>query len=320
MSHTCVSIHGAANRALQILIGRADILHRKSDVRKKGKTRGWEIMLSHSFNDGITSGFVKGTPSSDVVRALEHLKACTAQAGHPMLLPLIVLSYDLSPINDQKQREARDWLRRLENAVSMREEVIEHERYSDEGLLEVDGLSRDLVECHGTVMWKRPQAYMALAIEMERAMAKFHEKWSVGLGALPKSEEIKTIDKLHRSMLARLDFYKVKLKGLQNYIHITLERLKVQREAVRPLHPSNIEYLKLTMLAVQHHVPERSTIESRNCRRAAKNRPCKQARQHRHENHLAHGCPLPAGNISCVGVQHDILQLPVGCVFVGFKY
>jgi hypothetical protein len=163
-----------------------------------------------------------------------------------MLLPVIILSYDLSAANDQKQRDARDWLRRLENAVSLRNEVEEHEQYFQDGLLEVDGLNRDLVECHGHVMWKRPQAYMAMAEEMEKAMDRYHEKMTtlreekltMANGENPRAaaaerQHFKEVDKLHRSMVARLEFYKVKLKGLENYIHTTLERLKVQREAVR---------------------------------------------------------------------------------------
>ena len=192
-------------------------------------------MLSHSFKTHITTGFIKGTPSSDVERALLHLKACAAQVGHPVLLPMIILSYDLSPMNDQKQRDARDWLRRLENAVSLRNEVEEHEQYFQDGLMEVDGLNRDLVECHGHVMWKRPQAYTALCKEMEKAMENFRYKWMVMRAEEMTDGELthrKEIDKLHRSLLARLDFYKVKLTGLENYIHTTLERLKVQREAV----------------------------------------------------------------------------------------
>ncbi|KAJ6788656.1 hypothetical protein PWT90_04965 [Aphanocladium album] len=226
----------------------ADILHRKSDVRKRGRTRGWEMMLSHSFSTRITTGFVKGTPSSDIVAALKHLRACAAQVGHPMLLPTIILAHDLSPANDQKQRDARDWLRRLENAVSMRDEVEVEEQYFQNGELVVDGLNRDLVECHSNVLWKRPQAYMALTEEMEKAMGLFkdmHEvtakrmaaasaaddgRWG-GEAAAATEKQNRELDRLHRSMLARMDFYKVKLTGLENYIHTTLQRLKVQREA-----------------------------------------------------------------------------------------
>lgn len=217
-----------------------EIIHRKSDVRKKGKTRGWEMLLSHRFHTGVTTGFIKGTPSSDVVQSLIHLKACAAQVGHPMLLPIVILSYDLSPANDQKQRDARDWLRRLENAVSLRNEVDEHEQYFQDGMLEIDGLNRDLVECHSHVMWKRPQAYLALAKEMDKAMENFRSMWlsmqkdeeSSGTFLDAEKANRKEIDKLHRSMSARIDFYKAKLMGLENYIFTTLERLKVQREAV----------------------------------------------------------------------------------------
>lgn len=242
----CVSLHAAVGHVRDATNKdsadlEAEIVHRKSDVRKKGKTRGWELMLSHSFKTNVTTGFVKGTPSSDVVMALQHLRACSAQVGHPMLLSVIILSYDLSPANDQKQRDARDWTRRLENAVSLRDEVEQHEQYFPDGLLEVDGLNRDLVECHGHVMWKRPQAYWALVKGMEKAMERFHAKWATASGPHGRPMEHEelahrnAVDKLHRSMQARLEFYKVKLKGLENYIHTTLARLKVQRQAVSSL-------------------------------------------------------------------------------------
>lgn len=101
------------------------VIMRKSDVRKKGKTRGWELMLSHCLATGVTTGYVKGTDSSDMTESVQHLKACARHASHPFLLPLIILSHDLSPKTDQKQRDAREWLRKLEHAVSMRNEIVE---------------------------------------------------------------------------------------------------------------------------------------------------------------------------------------------------
>ncbi|KAH6998699.1 hypothetical protein BKA56DRAFT_665262 [Ilyonectria sp. MPI-CAGE-AT-0026] len=243
------------------------IIHRKSDVRKKGRTRGWEMMLSHSFKTNITTGFIKGTPSSDVEKSLVHLKACSAQVGHPMLLPIILLSYDLSLANDQKQRDARDWLRRLENAVSLRNEVEEHEQYFQDGLMEVDGLNRDLVECHGHVLWKRPQAYLALAKEMEKAMESFGSEWVASKDdqlVMNQAERthLKEINKLHRSMLARIDFYKVKLTGLENYIHTTLERLKVQREALYNIMSQREARLNLQIAGEQRRIAHASKRDS----------------------------------------------------------
>ncbi|KAH6610705.1 magnesium transport [Trichoderma cornu-damae] len=241
------------------------IVHRKSDVRKKGKTRGWEMMLSYSFKSGITTGFIKGTTSSDIVPALKHLRGCYGQVGHPMLLPTIFLSHDLSPANDQKQRDARDWLRRLENAVSLRDEVEPGEQYFQDGILSIDGLNRDLVECHSHVMWKRPQAYFALVREMELSMERFKVSWLDWKQGFLTHEEIahrKTIDQLHRSMLSRMEFYKVKLKGLENYIHTTLERLKVQREALYNIMSQREARLNLEIAGEQRRIAHASKRDS----------------------------------------------------------
>jgi hypothetical protein len=86
-------------------------------------------MLSHDVNHSITTGYCKGTHSSDMVMCIQHLKACTLQISHPLLLPVIIFSHDVSFKTDIKQREARDWLRRLEHAVSMRTEIEEKEGY-----------------------------------------------------------------------------------------------------------------------------------------------------------------------------------------------
>lgn len=202
------------------LTRQTEIIFRKSDVRKKGKTRGWELMLSHSFQTNITTGFVKGTPSSDINEAIEHLRSCSDQIAHPMLLPIIILSHDLSSRSDQKQRDARDWLRRLENAVTMRNEIDEKEGYMDFNL---DAINRDLVECHSQVLWKRPQAYQEIIKEVKEGMDKF---WQM------TSHERPDVTALHHSLVSRLEFYRIKLTGTEHYVHTTLERLNIQRQAV----------------------------------------------------------------------------------------
>lgn len=242
----------------------AELVFRKSDVRKKGKTRGWELMLSHNFRTGITSGFAKGTESSELVESIRHLTACRGQVGHPLLLPIIILSHELSSKNDQKQREARDWLRRLEHAVSMRSEIEEREGYVRDNVIDLDAINRDLVECHSQVLWKRPQAYQEIIREIEKAMHRFWDR-------LPEerrnSDEGRDLDKLHRSMFSRLEFYMVKLKGIENYAHTTLERLTIQRSAVRVRtgRSSRGERMLLTQdTAVQHHRSEGIKAQSRD--------------------------------------------------------
>lgn len=188
-------------------------------------------MLSHSFRTNITTGYAKGTASSDLVESIKHLRACAAQILHPLLLPVIILSHDLAPKNDVKQRTARDWLRNLEHAVSMRADVLEEEsKYiTGEGVVDLDQINRDLVECHSQVLWKRPQAYQEIIRGLHGALDRFWERARDDPAYGGAGGEV---DKLQRNFRGRLEFYQAKLKGTENYAHITLERLAIQRAAV----------------------------------------------------------------------------------------
>ncbi|OWP03416.1 hypothetical protein B2J93_7434 [Marssonina coronariae] len=231
------------------------IVYRKSDVRKKGYTRGWELMLSHDVNNGITAGFCKGTPSSDIVECIKHLKECVLQIGHPMLLPIIIFSHDVSFKTDIKQREARDWLRRLEHAVSMRSEIEEREGYVKEGVVDLDAVNRDLVECHSQVLWKRPKAYLEILKGIEVAMAKFYE-------VLPESRKEKPMKALQASMLARMEFYRVKLQGIESYAHTTLQRLEIQRSALYNIIAQKESKLNFKMAGEQRKLAHSSKRDS----------------------------------------------------------
>ncbi|KAF3769867.1 hypothetical protein M406DRAFT_248876 [Cryphonectria parasitica EP155] len=236
--------------------GHLQIIMRKSDVRKKGKTRGWELMLSHDLATGLTSGYVKGTDSSDMSESIAHLRACARQAAHPFLLPMIILSHDLSPKTDQKQRDARDWLRRLEHAVSMRNEIVEDEGYvGSDAVMDLDQINRDLVECHSQVLWKRPQAYQEIIREMEKGMARFMEK-------LPAYRNSKSVNRCHKSMLSRLEFFRNKLVGIENYAHTTLERLAIQRSALYNIIAQKESKLNLQMAADQRRLAHASKRDS----------------------------------------------------------
>ena len=246
-----------------------EIIFRKSDVKKKGMTRGWELMLSHDINNGITTGFAKGTPSSDMIDCISHLKACVRQIGHPMLLPTIIFSHDFNYTTDIKQRDARDWLRRLEHAVSMRSEIEEKEGYVKEGVVDLDAVNRDLVECHSQVLWKRPKAYLRILDVMENAMKSFEQ-------GLPPPRQSPEVRKLHRSMMARMEFYRVKLHCIDSYAYTTLQRLDIQRSAVS-LRASEDGRGTDRKAAIQHHRPEGIQTQLPNGGRATQTRPRQQA-------------------------------------------
>lgn len=231
------------------------IVYRKSDVRKKGKTRGWELTLSHDIKNGITTGYAKGTPSSDMEECIKHLRACAFQIGHPLLLPIIIFSHDVSYKSDIKQRDARDWLRRLEHAVSMRSEIVEKEGYVREGLVDLDAVNRDLVECHSQVLWKRPKAYLEILDGIKTAMIDFNQR-------LPENRRGDAMRKLHASLLARMEFYRVKLQGIESYAYTTLQRLEIQRSALYNIIAQKESKLNFQMAGEQRKLAHASKRDS----------------------------------------------------------
>ncbi|TQV95836.1 Mg2+ transporter protein, CorA-like/Zinc transport protein ZntB [Cordyceps javanica] len=214
------------------------IVYRKSDVRKHDKTRGFEMVLSHSFRTNLTSGFIKGTPTSDLVEVLQQMRACPAEAGHPLVLPVTFLTRDLSERNDMRQRDARTWLRRIENFTTMREGS------EQDVMLALDGIARDLTECYAHVLWRPPMLYSSLVDQMRKAMSLF-----ANLASLVQEEDLYfastdtiadfgkgDLQHRHDNLLSRLDFTQAKLIGLEHYRETTLERLKLQRESVTRSH------------------------------------------------------------------------------------
>ncbi|KAF6822054.1 hypothetical protein CPLU01_12234 [Colletotrichum plurivorum] len=203
------------------------IIFRKSDVRKKGKTRGWELILSHDFSTGITSGFCKGTPSSDIVSGVEQLRKCASDIEHAMLLPLIIIGHESSAKTDQKQRDVRDWLRRLENAISLRAAGdSEHfDGYHSEKFgIDLDSINRDLVECQAQVLWKSPVAFISIIRSMEDAARLFME-------TVPEERKSPNMRRFQKRMISRLHLYGAKWAGIETFANTTMQRLEIQRSA-----------------------------------------------------------------------------------------
>lgn len=100
--------------------------------------------------------------------------------------------------------------------------------YGPDTDLGLDKIDCELTDCQCQVLQKRPQAWKNAVTRMRKAATCF---WK-GL-----AEEEKTLDmkKLHHVIMDRLDFFSVKLEGLENYTHVSLERLNLQRQVVSVL-------------------------------------------------------------------------------------
>ena len=214
-------------------------MYRKSDTRKKGHTRGWELILSYDFATGITSGFYKGTQNSEIVECIKNLKACISDVSHPLLLPLIVYSQEASFKTDNIQREARDWLRRLEHAIALYSETGEGGVYASQGIVDLDAINRDMLQCHRKILIKRPVAYLGILQSLKDAALAF------GAEALVLSQD-PNIQNIHGKAMSRLEFYRKRWQGIETYANTSLQRLEVQRNSVGPMIKITISAISLT--------------------------------------------------------------------------
>lgn len=206
---------------------KTDIIYRKADVRKRGRTRGWELILSHELNTGMTTGFFKGTPESDISDYLKHLKACISDISHPMLLPVIICSHDASWKTDLKQREARESLRKIERAMSMGNETQE--------IIDLGSMNYDLFSCYSTVLSKSPSAHIQVLDSIRDATVAFNKR-------LPERRRAE-VRVLQLTFLSKLTFYRKKWQGIETYANTTLSRLGLQRNAVSAPHHNRIQRL-----------------------------------------------------------------------------
>lgn len=128
------------------------MIFRKSDVRRRGRTRSWEMLLSHDLRIDITSGFCKCTASSDIIEAMKLLRACTSDLGHPLSCPCSCSRAVPGTGLRKSKRQMRDCLRRLEGAISMRRRFDDTAENKIEGHPDLAVLKRDLLECQAQVM------------------------------------------------------------------------------------------------------------------------------------------------------------------------
>lgn len=203
-----------------------EFIFRKSDVEWKGNSRGWEMMLSYSFDTGITSGYVKAMEKMKFKKVLDDLVLCGRPVTHPLLLPVLTLCNELSAKDDKRQRTQRAELRKLDDALNGRYSMLPAAHYGPEIDPQLDNMGKTIAICQTEVLQKRPQAWQNVVDNVRRAATHFWDNTP----AEKKSPQLKV---LHDALINRLDFLTVKLQGIENYAHVTIERLIILREEVR---------------------------------------------------------------------------------------
>ncbi|KAL7957855.1 hypothetical protein V8C34DRAFT_284570 [Trichoderma compactum] len=237
---------------------RLHMIFRKSDVLKKGMTRGWELILSHELSTGITTGFCKGTPSSDISESIKQLKVCASEIEHPMILPLIIFGHESSVTAEIRQREARHWVRKLENAISMRGEIDEDKEYLyGDGTIDLEAVNRDLVECQAQMMWKHPAPYISIIDSLEEVGRLF-------IQTIPESRKTPVVKKFQMRMMARLELYRKRWAGIQTYADTSMRRIEIQRSALYSIMSQRESRLNIQIASDSKKLAHTSERESKS--------------------------------------------------------
>ncbi|KAI3321758.1 hypothetical protein HD806DRAFT_146484 [Xylariaceae sp. AK1471] len=216
------------------------LVFRKSDTQwSGGGNRGFEMMLSHSFETRITSGYVRGTHHTKIGQVLQQLATCSTSTAHPLLLPILVLCRELGFKNDEFHQATRRWICTLEATLGDRYHVDYVNNHTD-----TEQLLRDIGACQYQVLQKRPQAWLKVVDKLTQAMGCYWE-------SLDPENKTLELEQLHETLLGRLDFFTTKLQGLESYIQVSSERLKILREEVNHILALRESRVSLEM-ATQH--------------------------------------------------------------------
>lgn len=183
------------------------------------------MLLSYSFDTGLTSGYVKATEKMSFRDVLDDLVFCGRPVSHPLLLPVLTLCNELSSNNDKKHREQRIELRRLERALLSRYAMAPAAHYGPVTDPDLDKISKTIADSQSIVLQKRPQAWQNVIDSVKCAAAEFWDH-------TPAEKKSPELEDLHETLINRLDFLTVKLQGIESYAYVTLERLGILREVV----------------------------------------------------------------------------------------
>lgn len=187
------------------------------------------MMLTYSFETGMTSGYVKAMERMKFQDVLDDLVLCGKPVSHPMLLPVLTLCNEVSSKADKKQRAQRTQLRKLDDALIARYEIGPPAHFGLEIDPELDSISKTIAICQSEVLQNQPQAWKNVINNIRHATTYFWDH-------LPSERNSHEFKELQETLLNRLDFLTIKLEGIENYAHVTLERLGILREVVRNPH------------------------------------------------------------------------------------
>ncbi|RYP74062.1 hypothetical protein DL771_003251 [Monosporascus sp. 5C6A] len=213
------------------------------------------MMLSYSFEARILSGYVKGKEDADVKTLISQVQHYASSVAHPLLLPILILCRELSLGNDKARREARESVRRLEQILLNRYHVTPAAGYAQDEDLILDSIIPKLHKLRCQELQRRPQTWQKVAGRILEATNAFWDN-------LEEQRKDPVMQKIHRTILSRLDFMLVKLEGLESYTQVTLERMDMLRELMNSIIGQVESRLSVEIATQQHRLADASRRDS----------------------------------------------------------
>ena len=185
------------------------------------------MMLSYSFETRITSGYLKGTPSANIISLVEHdLRECARSAVHPLLLPILYLCRQLSLDNDMTQRNCRDEVRKLEERLLNRYRDPAAVGAAENHEVILEATVSKLYDNQCQVLWKRPQTWQCVVSRIKEGNLEFRDSLS------EQQRQDPSMQMMDQTIKNRLDFLEARLINLAGYTQVTLERMDMLRGLV----------------------------------------------------------------------------------------
>jgi predicted DNA-binding protein YlxM (UPF0122 family) len=171
------------------------------------------------------------------------MRALPQQMLHPISLPVLLASYQLTPHKTQSCHDARARLEQLEHSVAQCQEAGSG---SEVMLLampcDMDALIREMAECYSVTRSNTTKDYGVVLEGIEEALDTFWDMCSVfDVNETTDQEDSsrEAIEKIHRKLVSTVHFFAMKLEGLESFVADTQSRLKIQRKMVKQTKTSN---------------------------------------------------------------------------------
>lgn len=195
-----------------------ELIYRSLQGMRVGQCQGWELSLAYSPDTQTTTGFFRGTPKSLLKESIKHLRRSNDGFMYPLLLPLIILTHEMSAISNTGMQCSRGWLQEIEDKLGRlpSESSIRLQHLTD--------LEDQLLKIHKKIVAKNPQTQIEVLKVLRRTV-----KESAALEITKSPDLVKKRDQLY----GFLTLNNTKLRGLQADVDVTLSRIEILRSAVQ---------------------------------------------------------------------------------------